>query len=180
MLQPVGLVVGARPVEAEDVGEPALEEAMAPRHGLGDVEALGGEADLFLVRYLDVALPLHAAERLCDGGSRDVHVPGEPRADDGLIAAREIVDGAEIVLDGGSGFHAERIPLPLLRGQVRAILPAPAAAPAPRATRGGNDGLRPHRAARADPQGSGRPRAELLARLLAREGPQARVSTRVS
>src|SRR5262252_9688376 len=179
MLQPVGLIVGARPVEAEDVGEPPLEEAVAPRHGLGDVEAFGGEADLFLVRYLDVALALHAAERLRDRRSRHVHVTGESRADDRLIAACEIVDGAQIVLDGGGSFHAERIPLPLLRGQVRAILPAPAAARGPRATRGGYDGLRPHRAARADPQGSGRPRAELLPRLLAREGPQARVSPRV-
>src|SRR5215470_1900116 len=134
VLQTVRLVVSARPVEAENVGEPALEEAMAPRHGLGDVEAPGGEADFLLARHLDVALALHAAQRLGDGGSRDVHVTGEPRADDGLVASREIVDGAEIILDGRGRFHAQRIPLGLPRGQVRAILPAPATVLVPRAT----------------------------------------------
>ena len=125
MLEPVRLVVSARPVEAEHVGEPALEQAVAPGHGLRDVETLGGEADLLLARHLHVAFPLHAAERLGDGGCREVHVAGEPRADHGLIGAGEIEDGAEIVLDGGVVSMPQRIPLALLRGQVRAILPHP-------------------------------------------------------
>src|SRR4030095_2651079 len=110
VLEAMRLVVGARPVEPEHVGQPALEQAMTARHGLGDAAALRGEADLLLAREADVALALHAPERLGDGRRGDVHVPREPRADDGLVAAREVVDRAEIVLDGRSGFHGPRIP----------------------------------------------------------------------
>src|SRR4029450_2572010 len=110
VLEAMRLVVGARPVEPEHVGQPALEQAMTARHGLRDAAALRGEADLLLAREADVALALHAPERLGDGRRGDVHVPREPRADDGLVTAREVVDRAEIVLDGRSGFHGPRIP----------------------------------------------------------------------
>ena len=105
VLEAVRLLVGSRPVQPEHVGEPALEQTMPARHGLGDAEALGGEADLLLARQADIAVALHAPERLGDGGRGDVHVPGEARADHRLVAAGEVVDGAEIVLDRRSRFH---------------------------------------------------------------------------
>src|ERR1700675_1055679 len=80
-----------------------------PRPCLGHAEALGGEADLLLAVQPDIAVLLHAPERLGDGGRRQVHVAGEARADHRLLAARQVVDRAEIVLDRGSGFHAARI-----------------------------------------------------------------------
>src|SRR4029453_3741015 len=94
------------------------------------------------------------------------------RADHGLIGAREIEDGAEIVLDGGGRFHApEDTPGPPAR--------ASPCYSSPSGFGGGHDGLRTHRATGADPQGSGGALAEFLSRLLAGERPEARVSGRV-
>jgi hypothetical protein len=57
VLEPVRLLVGIRPVEPERVGEPALEEAVAARHHLGDLPALRRERELLATADADVAGP---------------------------------------------------------------------------------------------------------------------------
>src|SRR5581483_12004530 len=128
VLEPMRLVVRARPVQPEHVGEPALDQPMPAGHGLRDAEPLAGEADLLAAAHADVAVLLHAADRLGDGGGRDVHVAREPRPDHRLVGAREVVDGGQIVLDRGRGLvhgrqHTERGPRRASPG--RAVLSLP-------------------------------------------------------
>ena len=99
VLEPVSLLVGVRPVEAERVREPALEETMTTGHELGDLPALGGEHQLLAASDLHVPAAGHAMDRLGHRGSRDAHVLGEPGADHWLATARQVIDRREVVLD---------------------------------------------------------------------------------
>jgi len=107
VLEPMRLFVGVRPVQAERVGEPPLEQPMPARHHLGDLPALAREHQLLATSDLHVAAAGHAMDRLGDGRGRDCHVLGQPGADHRLAAAGQIVDRGQIVLDRGgrvSGF----------------------------------------------------------------------------
>jgi hypothetical protein len=95
-----------RPVQPERVGEPTLEQAVAPGHDLGDVTTLRGEDQLLAPADLDVTAPAHALDRLGHCRGRDAHVLGQPGADHRLAAAGQIVDRRQVVLDRGGGVAA--------------------------------------------------------------------------
>ena len=103
MLEPVRLLVRVRPVEPEHVGEPALEQAVPAGHDLGDLRPSLREDELLAPPDLDVAAAAHPLDGLRDGRRRDLHVLGQARADHRLAAARQVVDGGQVVLDRGGG-----------------------------------------------------------------------------
>jgi hypothetical protein len=103
VLEAVSLFVRVGPVETEGVGEPTLEQPVTPRHHLGNVSSLRGQRQLLAPSDLDVAAAREPLDGLGHGGRGDRHVLGQACADHRLAAAGQIVDGGEIVLDGGGG-----------------------------------------------------------------------------
>ena len=86
---------------------------------------LRGEDQLLAPADLDVAAAAQALDGLGHGRGRDAHVLGQPRADDRLAAAGQIVDRGQVVLDRGGGGPARRWPPLFFRIDDFAILGLP-------------------------------------------------------
>ena len=106
VLETMRLFVRVGPVEAEDVGEPPLEETVAAGHDLGHLKAARGQRELLAAPHLHVVAADHAVHGLGDGRRADAHVLRESGADDGLTIPRKIVDRGQVVLDGRAGRRA--------------------------------------------------------------------------
>src|SRR5258708_1835822 len=97
----MGLLVGAPPGDAEDVGDEALGEAVPADHLLRAGAALGGEADDLAAVYRDEPVTQEPLEHARDGGRRDLEPIGE--TDGYRVQAFVIVkaiDGGEVVVAG--------------------------------------------------------------------------------
>ncbi len=77
MLQALGLLVDLVPRDPEDVGEEALDQAMAADDRLRVVATVVGEAKRLVVGAADVAVALEPADHLVDGRRRELHRPGD-------------------------------------------------------------------------------------------------------
>src|SRR5262249_60725691 len=80
---------------------PPLGPPGPPRPPLGDPPPFRRERELLAVADFDVAAAGHTMHGLGNRRRRNRHVLGEPRADDRLAAASEIVNSGEVVLRGG-------------------------------------------------------------------------------
>ena len=106
MLEPMGFLVGFHPVEAQDIRQPALQQPVAARHGLGDREPAPRQDDLFPGCEPEVPGPGHALERLRHGRRRHLEVSRQAGPDHRAAAAGQVVDTLQVVFDrrrGGPG-----------------------------------------------------------------------------
>ena len=92
----------------EDVGEEALDQAVAADDALGVLGARVGEGDRLVARARDVAVALEAADHLVDRRRRELHRPGDVGARHRQTGLLQPEEGLEVLLlgDGGVIGHA--------------------------------------------------------------------------
>ena len=124
------LFVHVRPVQADDVREQALGEAVLAHDVDGLLAARAGELERAVVGDDDEAVALHAPDRLRDRGAGVAEALRDARAqgDDALLL--ELEDRAQVHLGGVDEIGHSRHPR--ARGQARPAYPMRAARPARR------------------------------------------------
>ena len=100
VLQPLGLLVDLVPRDAEDVGEKALDQAMAADDRVRVVAAVVGELDRLVLSAADVAVALEPADHLVDGRRRELHRAGDVGAGHRQPGLLEPEEDLEVLLLG--------------------------------------------------------------------------------
>ena len=100
VLEALGLLVDLVPWDPEDVGEEALDEAVAADDPLGVLLAGAGEGDRLVAGALDVAVLLEAADHLVDGRRGELHGARDVRAGHREAGLVEPVQRLEVLLLG--------------------------------------------------------------------------------
>src|SRR5919108_4684044 len=91
------------PWDTQDVGEEALDEAVAAHDRLGVPTTVGGEGQGLVLEPLHIAIALEAADHLVHGGGGELHGASYVRARDRQARLLEPEHDLEILLLGDRG-----------------------------------------------------------------------------
>ena len=137
VLHPLGLLVHVVPRHADDVGQEALDQAVAARDLLGVAATVVGERDHVVLAARDVAVSLEAADHLVHGRRRELHRAREVGAGHRQARLVEPEEHLQVLLLGDRGVlvrhAADRSRFPL--AATIADRGAPALSSAPSAAR---------------------------------------------
>ena len=100
MLDPLGLLVDLVPGDAEDVGEEALDHAVATDDLLGLGPAVVGERRILSSLAGHVAVALEAADHLVDRRRGELHRAGDVGAGHRQTGLHQPEDGLQVLLLG--------------------------------------------------------------------------------
>ena len=100
VLPPAGLVVHVLPLEADDVAQQALGDAVLAHDPGGEQPAVVAQLEVAVSGDVQQPVALHPRDRLRDGGPGVAEALGDPGAQRSDALLLELEDGAEVHLRG--------------------------------------------------------------------------------
>ncbi len=108
VLEPLGLLVHVVPGNADDIGQKALDQAVARDDLLGIAPAPTGERDRLVGVAGDVAVALEPPDHLMDGRSGQLHRPRQIRPGHRQARLLQPEQRLEVLLLGNGGIRHRR------------------------------------------------------------------------